>query len=66
MALHVPDEELKPYLGKWDETAVHRQGGYTPHLTPRAAYAAMISRLDKDVGRILARSRNSASTTTRW
>ena len=53
VALHIPDEELKPYLGKWEETPFVG-GGYTPHQTPRAAYAAMISRLDKDVGRILA------------
>jgi arylsulfatase len=56
VALHIPDEELKPYLGKWEETPFVRAGGYgyTPHRTPRAAYAAMISRLDKDVGRIMA------------
>ena len=56
LALHVPDEELKPYLGQWEETPfVGGKGyGYTPHRTPRAAYAAMISRLDKDVGRIMA------------
>ncbi len=55
VALQVPDEELKPYLGQWDETPFTRAGGgYTPHQTPRAAYAAMISRLDKDFGRIMA------------
>ena len=53
VALHVPDEDLKPYLDKWEETPF-TGNGYTPHLTPRAAYAAMISRLDKDVGRIMA------------
>ena len=53
LALHVPDEELEPYLGKWDETPFVGGRGYTPHRTPRAAYAAMISRLDKDVGRIM-------------
>lgn len=55
VALHIPDEELKPYLGKWEETPFVRASGYgyTPHQTPRAAYAAMISRLDRDVGRIL-------------
>ena len=52
VALHIPDEELKPYLGKWDETPFVGNG-YTPHQTPRAAYAAMISRLDKHVGRIV-------------
>jgi arylsulfatase len=53
LALHIPDEELKPYLGQWEETPFVGNG-YTPHHTPRAAYAAMISRLDKDVGHILA------------
>ena len=53
VALHVPDEELKPYLlNNWEETPF-TGGGYTPHQTPKAAYAAMISRLDKDVGRIM-------------
>ena len=55
VALQIPDEELKPYLGKWEETPFVAEGGYgyTPHMTPRAAYAAMISRLDKDIGRIM-------------
>jgi arylsulfatase len=54
VALHIPDDELKPYLGRWEETPFLRADyGYTPHQTPRAAYAAMISRLDKDVGRIM-------------
>ena len=47
VALHVPDEELKPYLAqKWnDPPFVRARGyGYTPHFTPRAAYAAMITR----------------------
>ncbi|OHB66214.1 MAG: hypothetical protein A2V70_12295 [Planctomycetes bacterium RBG_13_63_9] len=30
------------------------RASYTPHRRPRAAYAAMISRLDKDIGRIMA------------
>jgi len=54
VALHIPDEALQPYLGRWEETPFVGGGGYTPHQTPRAAYAAMISRLDKDVGRIMA------------
>jgi len=43
VALHVPDEELKPYLAlKWNDPPFTREGGrgYTPHFTPRAAYAA--------------------------
>ena len=55
VALHVPDEELKPYLAEgWNDPPFTRQhGGYTPHFTPRAAYAAMISRMDSNVGRVL-------------
>lgn len=55
VALHVPDEELKPYLDlKWNDPPFTRaKGGYTPHFTPRAAYAAMITRLDRYVGNIL-------------
>lgn len=56
VALHVPDEELKPYLEQgWNDPPFTRSGGYgyTPHFTPRAAYAAMITRLDTYVGRVL-------------
>lgn len=55
VALHVPDEELEPYLklGWKDPPFTRAKGGYTPHFTPRAAYAAMISRLDRYVGNLL-------------
>ena len=56
LALHVPDEALEPYLAlKWKDPPFTKLkgGGYTPHFTPRAAYAAMITRLDTYVGRIL-------------
>jgi arylsulfatase A-like enzyme len=58
VALHVPDEDLKPYLdlGWKDPPFTKREGrgyGYTPHFTPRAAYAAMITRLDRYVGKVL-------------
>lgn len=55
VALHVPDEELAPYLALgWNDPPFSRaSGGYTPHFTPRAAYAAMISKLDKQVGELL-------------
>jgi len=38
----------------WDDTAYRGQNGYLPHPRPRAAYAAMISDLDGQVGRVLA------------
>lgn len=56
VALHVPDEELKPYLKLgWEDPPFARESGrgYTPHFTPRAAYAAMISRMDRYVGNLL-------------
>ena len=56
VALHVPDEELKPYLAqKWNDPPFTRVKGYgyTPHFTPRAAYAAMITRMDRYIGNIL-------------
>ena len=56
LALHVPDEALVPYLQLgWHDPPFTRRngGGYTPHFTPRAAYAAMISRMDQYVGRVL-------------
>lgn len=56
VALHVPDEELKPYLDLgWEDPPFTRSSGrgYTPHFTPRAAYAAMITRMDRYIGRLL-------------
>ncbi len=56
VALHVPDEDLKPYLAQnWNDPPFTRGRGYgyTPHFTPRAAYAAMITRMDTYVGRVL-------------
>ncbi|PAW61810.1 MAG: hypothetical protein B9S36_06625 [Verrucomicrobiia bacterium Tous-C2TDCM] len=55
VALHIPDAELEPYLAmKWHDPPFTRaQGGYTPHFTPRAAYAAMVSKLDAQVGEVV-------------
>jgi len=56
VALHVPDAELKPYLKLgWDDPPFTRAKGYgyTPHFTPRAAYAAMITRMDRYIGNVL-------------
>ncbi len=56
VALHVPDQELAPYLELgWNDPPFSRATGYgyTPHFTPRAAYAAMISRMDRSVGKVL-------------
>ncbi len=53
LPLQVPDEDLEPYAGEWAETP-YTGTSYQPHPRPRAAYAAMISFMDKQVGRLLA------------
>ena len=56
VALHVPDEDLKPYLDLgWKDPPFTKQKGYgyTPHFTPRAAYAAMITRMDQYIGNVM-------------
>jgi arylsulfatase len=54
VALQVPEDSLKEYEGRFPETPYKGQKAYLPHMTPRAAYAAMITRMDRDVGRIMA------------
>ena len=50
LALQVPSADLAKYAGAFPETPYDGKKGYLPHPTPRAAYAAMITRLDTDVG----------------
>lgn len=52
-ALQVPDDSLDDYRGRFDETPYDGRQGYVAHPTPRAAYAAMITRMDRDIGRLL-------------
>lgn len=54
LALQVPEDSLKEYEGRFPEEPYTGGRGYLPHRTPRAAYAAMITRMDRDVGRIAA------------
>jgi arylsulfatase A len=54
VSLQVPDDSLAEYLGKWPETPVTNSKHYANPPTPRAAYAAMITRMDRDVGRLMA------------
>lgn len=53
LALQVPDDSLAPYASSFDDQPYKGGAGYLPHRQPRAAYAAMISRMDRDVGRLL-------------
>ena len=55
-ALQVPDRYVEHYDGRWQDLPTNG-GGYTPHPRARAARAAMITRLDEEVGRLRARFR---------
>ncbi|OQB92913.1 MAG: Arylsulfatase [Verrucomicrobia bacterium ADurb.Bin118] len=54
LALQVPEDSLQEFIGRFPETPYRGDRAYLPHRTPRAAYAAMITRLDREVGRVLA------------
>ena len=53
LALQVPEDSLAEYEGLWDDPPYEGGKGYLPHPAPRAAYAAMVTRMDRDVGRLL-------------
>jgi arylsulfatase A-like enzyme len=54
LALQVPDDSLAEYKDAFPDDPPYPGGrGYLPHRTPRAAYAAMVSRLDRDIGRLV-------------
>lgn len=55
LALQVPDDSLAEYTAQWseEEDPPYEGGkGYLRHPRPRAAYAAMITRFDRDMGRL--------------
>ena len=66
--LRVPEDSLAPYKGRFEEkpfTNLNADGreagasidapslGYRSQPTPRAAFAAMITRMDRDIGRLI-------------
>ena len=53
VALQVPEDSLAEYKGKWPDPPYTGDKGYFPHKYPRACYAAMVTRMDRDVGRIM-------------
>lgn len=52
LALQVPEDSLAEYRGKWEDPPYDGKNGYLEHPAPRAAYAAMVTRMDRDIGRI--------------
>lgn len=53
LALQVPEDSLAEYRGKFEDPPYTGGRGYLPHYSPRAAYAAMITRMDREIGRLL-------------
>ena len=53
LALQVPRDLLEEYAGAWPDEPYLGDRSYLPHPKPRAAYAAMITRLDREVGRLV-------------
>ncbi len=53
VALQVPEDSLGEYKDQWADPAYDGKRGYVAHEHPRACYAGMVSRMDKDVGRIM-------------
>ena len=53
LALQIPDAELDLYPAEWDTEPYLGGKGYLPHPRPRAAYGAMITRFDAEVGALV-------------
>jgi arylsulfatase len=54
VAVQVPEDSLAEYRGKLgDDPAYDGKKGYQPHPAPHAGYAAMVTRMDRTVGRIV-------------
>lgn len=53
LALQVPDDSLEQYKGKWPDPPYDGKRGYLPHEHPKAAYAGMITRMDRDIGSMM-------------
>ncbi|MBN2653294.1 MAG: arylsulfatase [Spirochaetales bacterium] len=54
LGLQIPVEEVNFYRGAFVETPYLGNKGYLPQQYPRSAYAAMIKRVDDDLGRLIA------------
>ena len=55
LALQVPDDALAEFADRFEETPYDGKKGYRAHPKPRAAYAAMVTRLDRDFGALMAK-----------
>jgi arylsulfatase A-like enzyme len=53
LSLQVPEDSLDEYKGKLDDKPYTGGQHYLPQQYPRAAYAAMITRMDRDIGKMV-------------
>jgi arylsulfatase len=53
LSIQTTDQDAAPYRGLWDDPPYDGKKGYLPYPAPRAGYAGMISRLDRDIGLIV-------------
>ena len=53
LALQVPGDSLGEYQGKLQDSPYDGSRGYLPNYSPHATYAAMVTRMDMSIGRIL-------------
>jgi arylsulfatase A-like enzyme len=53
LALQVPGDSLNEYKDKLDDKPYIGGNGYLPQQYPHAAYAAMITRMDRDIGKLI-------------
>jgi arylsulfatase A-like enzyme len=51
--LDVPEDSMAPFVDSFDESPFAGRDRYVAQARPKAAYAGMVTRLDRDVGRIL-------------
>ena len=54
LSLQVPEDSLAEYVGQIEDAPYKGERRYLPHQHPHACYAAMVSRLDRYVGEIVA------------
>ena len=52
VAIHPPLDHIDEYPREWDPKPYLGKGGYLPHPRPHAAYATMITDLDRHVGAV--------------
>lgn len=66
VAVQAPEEAIAPYLGQFDDPPYVGGKGYRKHPHPRAAYAAMVSRMDRMAERIVDRLRQQGRERDSW